>query len=257
MPPFFLFSRHRRFATAAAVFLSLWIFRPHAARADDGPPPPDLGWNAEIALGGSLATGNTDRQALDLETKFKHRTEHREDRFRFLGDLAREKNVTTAERIEVGAQTNYDISKDKLYVLAFAQYDRDRFSGFRYEAEFGPGVGYRLVYTERLKISLEISPGYRHSEVRLTGRNDDNIFIRGTSAVEYKLSDNAKLANEFFVSGDSDRVKIENTFSVTSTLIRNLAARISLNVRNNSNPPVAGVKKTDTLSKVSLVYTFE
>ena len=54
---------------------------------------------------------------------------------------------------------------------------------------------------------------------------------------------------------DNERVKIEDTMAVTSTLIRDLAARISVNARHNTSPP-AGVKRTDTLSKVSLVYAF-
>jgi putative salt-induced outer membrane protein len=233
----------------------LLVFCTPGAGAQEGASPPDLGWDFEIALGGSFATGNTDRQALDLETKVKHRVERREDRFKLLSNLARENKATTAERIQAIAQTNYDISKDKFYVLAFAQYDRDRFSGFRYEAEVGPGLGYRFIYTEKLTFSLEFSPGYRHGELRLTGRNDDKFFARGTSTIEYKLSDNARLSNETLVTGDASRVKIENTFAVTSTLIRSLAARISFNYRTNSNPP-AGVEKTDTLSKVSLVYSF-
>lgn len=235
--------------------LSCLVFAAPTARAADAAKPA-LGWSAEISLGGSLATGNTDRQALDLETKFKHRTEHREDRFKFLGDFARENKTTTADRIQVAAQTNYDIAKDKLYVLAFARYNRDRFSGFRYEAELGPGLGYRIFDTEDLTLAVELSTGYRHSGVRLTGRTDDRAFIRASSTLEYKLSDSAKLANELLISGDSDRVRTEDTFSVTSTLIRNLAARLSFNVRHNSNPPTGGVKKTDTLSKAALVYSF-
>jgi len=240
----------------SVVVLAALSLSAGAVRAEDAPSS-DLGWSAEISLGGSFATGNTDRQALDLQTKVQHRTENREDRMKFMGDFAREKKTTTANRLQVSAQTNYDVAKDKLYVLAFAQFDRDRFSGFRYEAEAGPGLGYRVYDTDELALSVELSSGYRHSEVRLAGGSDNNVFVRASGRFEYKLSDNAKLANELFVSGDSDRTKIENTFSVTSTLVRNLAARISFNARHNTNPPSIGIKKTDTLSKVSLVYAFE
>ncbi|MBY0510722.1 MAG: DUF481 domain-containing protein [Rhodospirillaceae bacterium] len=63
--------------------------------------------------GARAATGNTDRQALDLETKVKRRAENREDRFKLLSNLARENKETSAERFQAAAQTNYDISKDK------------------------------------------------------------------------------------------------------------------------------------------------
>lgn len=242
-----------RYAAAGfAVFLAAAALSP-AAQADEAPPA--LGWTGQIALGGSLATGNTDRQALDLDTKVQLQSEHRQDRFKVLGDLARENGVINAERTEAAAQSNYDISKDKFYVLGFTQYVRDRFSGFSYEAELGPGVGYRFVRTDRLKFSVELSGGYRHAALRGPAGHDDQIFTRGTATVEYKLSDNAWLANETLVTGDNERIKVEDTFSVTSTLIRNIAARIAINGRYSTSPP-AGVKRTDTLSKMSLVYAF-
>jgi putative salt-induced outer membrane protein len=223
-----------------------------ALAADDAP---ELGWAAELALGGSLATGNTDRQALDLEGKARYRTEHREDRYKVLGDLTRENGAVTSERAEIGAQTNYDISKDKLYLLAFIEYRRDKFSGFQYEAEIGPGLGYRFVRTDRLTVAVEFSTGYRHGEMGGVANDDDLIFARGTATVDYQLSDTAKLTNETLITGDNQRVTIEDTISVSSSLVGDLALRASVNARYNSNPPPA-VEKIDTLSKVALVYAF-
>jgi len=224
----------------------------HALAAD---APPALGWTGEAALGGSLATGNTDRQALDFDGRAQMRTDRREDRYKVLGDLARENGVIRSERIEVGAQTNYDLSKDKFYLIGFAQYRRDKFSGYRYEAELGPGVGYRFVYTDRLTFALEFASGFRHGELPGAVGDDNLLFARGTGTVDYQISDHAKLSNETLITGDNQRVKIEDTLSVTSSLISDIAVRVSLNARYNSNPPVT-VKKMDTLSKVALVYAF-
>ena len=240
-----------------AVILVVLAGASGAAQAGDGGP--ELGWAGEIALGGSLATGNTDRQALDLESKAQYRTEHREDRYKLLGDLARENGVVTSERTEATAQSNYDISKDKFYLIAYTQVRRDTFSGFRYEAEIGPGVGYRFVRTNKLTFAVEFSTGYRHGEVDDIGtlsNDDDLIFARGTATLEYQISDNAKLANETLITGDNQRLKLEDTFSVTSTIIRDIALRASINARYNTDPPAAGVKKVDTLSKVAVVYAF-
>ena len=105
-----LFQMHRARAQGCGIALALALVlvarsgrAVHAAGGD-----PEMGWAGEIALGGSLATGNTDRQALDLESKAQSRTEHREDRYKLLGDLTRENGVVTAERTEVSAQSNYD-----------------------------------------------------------------------------------------------------------------------------------------------------
>src|SRR5436190_721190 len=94
------YSRLKHWPVAA---LALFGFAAAARAADSPPGVPQLGWAFEVALGGSLATGNTDRQALDLASKAQYRTTHREDRYRLLGDLARENGVTTSERVEAGA----------------------------------------------------------------------------------------------------------------------------------------------------------
>jgi len=239
--------------SAGAALLGALASTAPAHAADDTPA---LGWEGQVALGGSLATGNTDRQALDLEAKAQfHSTAHREDRYKALGDLARENGSITAQRVQLAVQSNYDISKDRLYVLAFTQYDRDKFSGFSYEAEIGPGLGYRFVRTDRLNFFVEFSTGYRHGEKQSGIKDDDQVFARGTVTADYQLSDNAKLTNEMLITGDTNRLKVENTFAVTSTLIRDIAARFSINLRYNTDPPLA-VKRVDTLSKVSLVYAF-
>ena len=64
--------------------------------ADDTLP---LGWHTEVALGGSLATGNTDHQALDLESKVRYRTEHREDVYRLMGDMARDNGLELLSKL--------------------------------------------------------------------------------------------------------------------------------------------------------------
>ena len=242
-----------QYRIVGAVVLVALLASITSAKADDEAPA--LGWTGQIALGGSLATGNTDRQALDLDSRFQLQSEHRQDRYKLLGDLAREKGVITAQRTEAAAQSNYDLSRDKFYILAFTQFIRDRFSGFSYEAQVGPGLGYRIVHTERLNFAVELASGYRYGALRGAGGHESQAFARGTAEIEYKLSDNAQLTNEALVTGDIKRVKIEDTFSVTSTLIRDIAARVSVNARYNSDPPVT-VRKTDTLSKVSLVYAF-
>lgn len=162
----------------------------------------------------------------------------------------------TAERVEAGLQRNYNLSGgDKFYLIGFTQYRSEKFSGFLYEAEVGPGLGYRFAYTDRMTFAVEFSTGYRHGELRGLGNDDDLIFARGTATMDYQLSNQAKLTNEALVTGDNQRVRMENTFSVTSTLIRDLALRAPLNARYVSSPPV-GIKKLDTLSKVALVYAF-
>lgn len=70
------------------------------------------------------------------------------------------------------------------------------------------------------------------------------------------MSDNAKFANETLITGDNQRLKLEDTLSITTTIVRDIAIRASINARYNTDPPGTIVKKVDTLSKIAVVYAF-
>jgi putative salt-induced outer membrane protein len=242
------------------VAFVLTAFLPHTVLAADGKIPPRT-WVAELAIGGSLATGNTERKALDFDGKARYRAGRIEDRYKLTAELGREDGVTTAQRWVAGYESNLDI-QDGLYVLGFTQYEDDRFSGFQSEIEAGLGVGYRVLDTAAVTLSFDAGPGYRIGRVRAPTPDEKQLFVRGTALLDWQMSDSAKLSDELSISWDDERTKVENTLSVTSKLIGSLAARASVNVRHNTRPPpvavraAGSVKKTDTISKIALVYSF-
>lgn len=87
------------------------------------------------------------------------------------------------------------------------------------------------------------------------GDDEKELFARLSSNFRHELSDNARITNDAVVTYDEVRTRAEDTIAVTSKLIGNLAGRASFNVRFNSHPP-AGIKSTDTLTKLSLLYEF-
>ena len=236
---------------AVACAIAVHSISPVTAQAADSGF--EKNWDAEVALGGSLSTGNTDRQALDVDAKASHRAGRFEDFYKLSGEFAREDSKTTALRINAGVQSNYDIS-DRFYALGFTEVDRDEFSGFHYEAEVGAGVGYRVVDIGDVSFDVELAPGYRYGAIR-GDRTENEFYVRGSALVQYNISDTATLANETIVAGDGGQIRAEDTLSLTATVVSKLAARLSFNIRYNSSPP-AGVKKTDTITKAQLVYAF-
>ena len=167
--------------------------------------------------------------------------------------MAWQSGVTTAQRIQGSAQTNVDI-RDRMYGFATAAVDDNRFSGYRYEINASLGLGYRLIDTGRT-LSMEAGPGYHVAKVRATGEEQNALFVRFYSAFRHEISDTARLTNDLLVTVDHITTRLENTVAVTSKLVGNLSGRVSFNVRHDTEPR-PGLKKTDTLTKLSLVYGF-
>jgi len=241
-----------RWALALSLAVAVTMSLPTSAAE---PRIPSHDWISELALGGSLATGNTQRNAFDVDAQAKYRAGRVEDHYKFKAELGRDGGVTTSQRWVVGYDTNIDIA-DGLFASSFVQYENDKFSGFQSEIEGGIGVGYRVLQTQSVKLSVNAGPGYRVGRLKKPLPSEKEIFARGTALLDWQMSENAKLTNELTISWDSERTKVEDTLAVTSKLIGSLSGRASVNVRYNTAPPRVTIKKTDTISKVALVYSF-
>ena len=235
---------------AVICALAAYLSGIHSATAVDR----EEGLSGEVNVGGSIATGNTDTTHLDAEMKARFKAGRLEDNYRLLFEFTDDNGTTTAQRVLGSVESRLDV-RDGLFAFGFLQYDDDRFSGYKYEIEGALGVGYKVIDESNMRFLVQGGTGYRFSEISVLGTNEDEFVLRGSAEFEYDLSEATSLSNVSIVTRDSSRTKLENTIAVTSDLFANLSSRISFNVRYNSDPP-ALTRKTDTLSKISLVYGF-
>lgn len=220
------------------------------------------GISGEINIGGSMATGNTDTTRVDAEIKARFKAGRLEDNYRLLAEFADDNGTTSAQRILGSVESRYDM-QERLFLFGYLEYDDDKFSGFKYELEGSFGAGYKVFDDADKRLLIQVGPGYRYSKfstpvppaLPLVNSSQDEFLIRGSAELEYDISDTTALTNSLIVTWDSSRTKLENTTAVTSKLLGDLATRLSFNIRHNTDPPLL-TKKTDTLTKVSLVYGF-
>jgi putative salt-induced outer membrane protein YdiY len=241
---------------AAVVTLGFGANGPVFSQSDE------YGLSGEVNVGGSMSTGNSDTTRVDAEIKARYKAGRLEDNYRLLGEFADDSGTTTAQRILASVESRFDV-QERLFVFGFLEYDDDKFSGFKYELESALGVGYKVIDDDNLRFLVQAGPGYRYSKFStpvppaapLLSSSEDGFLVRGSAELEYDITETTFLSNAFIVTWDSDRTKIENTTALTTTLIGDLSTRLSFNIRHNTDPPLL-TKKTDTLSKVSLVYGF-
>ena len=86
------------------------------------------------------------------------------------------------------------------------------------------------------------------------GTEGEIMFTLGHN-LAWRISETARLTQSF-LSDIGDEVTVSRfEVGLESNIIDRLATKIAFQARNNSKVPV-GNKKTDTLSSVSLVYSF-
>ena len=220
-------------------------------------------WSGRGELGAFRATGNTSNTGITAGLALQR--EGIDWRHKLTGrvDYQRTNGATSREQFLAAYEPNYKIS-DRLFAYALAQYERDRFQGFSGRYSVSGGIGYEVIDTDSLTLSVKAGPAYRVTEF-LDGTSEDRLAALVGVDFDWAISDRIKLTHDTSAvaeAGGSATVFIDgrNTSlnfvtGLNAKISDDLGARFSYAIEYDSNPP-PGAVKTDTLSRVTLIYDF-
>lgn len=233
--------------------LSLLVAAAAPAFAQDAPP---LEWTGEGAFNAGVTTGNTETTDLGIGLKLKHQGDNWVQYGELAADYGETDNIETKNRIFAAGQVDR-IFDDRLSGYGRLTWERDEFSGFdnRYFAGFG--AAWKAINGDATKWTLEGGPGYKIDEVRATlttaASTEESVGVRAGSKFEHKFNDAVSLSNNTEVVYSEASTQVSNIVALTANLWGNLSARVSLDVRHDTDP-LPGFESTDTATRFSLVY---
>lgn len=225
-----------------------------------------LGVTAQGQLGVVLARGNTDTTTANAKFELRRRTTAVQDDFEIEGLYGKTGGIVTAERWATNLQRNWNLTTHTFWFIN-GHYEDDLFSGFAYQGTVATGAGYNFIDTDSTKLSAQIGAGYRRLRPETLIENSlgevtDRIEgpfqgeMVGTGKIDFEHSFNAqtKVTDTVMSVYGSANTFLENDLALSVKLNGSLSLALGYTIRNNSNPP-AGLKHTDTLTTVNLVYT--
>lgn len=210
-------------------------------------------WTGKGELGAFNSTGNAEntgitaglaltREGVDWRHKLTGRADYQESN-----------GVVTREQYLAAYEPNYKIS-DRLYAYGLAQYERDRFQGFSARYSVSGGLGYDVLTGETMTLSVKAGPAWRRTE--LVGGGSSSSFA-GLAAADFdwKIAETISFTQDLsaFVQSGSDTF-ISDT-GLVAKIASDLSVRLSYTLEHDTDPP-AGAEKTDTLSRITLIYDF-
>lgn len=214
------------------------------------------GWTGEAALTGSQTTGNTETTDVGLALNLVKSDDVWRHKFNASVDYGKAAGLKNKQRFVLGYQIDRDIN-ERLYAYANADYFQDDFGAFETGYFIGTGLGYKLVLPDPLKWDVEAGLGYRSQKTQeILPVTENELALRAASSLDYAFNDNVSLYNNSELIYSASDTYIWNETGVTAQLMGNLAARASFRVDNHSNVPV-GREKTDTITRVGVVYTLK
>ncbi|MGH6886571.1 MAG: DUF481 domain-containing protein [Geminicoccales bacterium] len=211
-------------------------------------------WSGKGTLGGVIARGNTETETInaniDVQAVVAPWTH------KFGGSMLRTTtdNITSADRWELRGETNYDLT-ERSYLVGTLRYEDDAFTDFAYQATAAAGYGYRFIMTDRTKLEGQIGAGYRQTELRLTGEQEDDIIARGALNYERKLTDTTLLYERFLVESGKENTFVQNQLGIEVKIADTFALGLDYAVRHNTDV-LPGTEETDQVFTANLVYGF-
>jgi putative salt-induced outer membrane protein len=251
------------------TLLTVMILVPAMASAGDPPAakPPANGWSGKGQIGILASQGNAQAKsanaALDLAYvagSWKHAL-HADLLY---GESA---DVVSAERWDALWQSNRQFSS-KFFAFGAVRYEHDLFDGFEYQGSGAVGIGYLVLDSQSVKLSVQLGAGYMLSRPEVLTKDVSGAVIAralqpvqnyaiATAGVDYehKLTDTTTLSDKFLVNAGGENTLFTNALALAVKVSTKLALSLGYNIQDNTHAP-PGIKSLDTTETINLVYAF-
>ncbi|MBK8200509.1 MAG: DUF481 domain-containing protein [Acidobacteria bacterium] len=222
------------------------------------------GWKGEGSLSAGLNTGNTDTSDLGIGVKGAYETQAWRNSFEIVADYGTKDGDQTKGRLFLAGQTNRTLN-DALFAFGRVSHEVDEFSAFDSRSFAGAGLGWHIIDGEHAMWSLEGGPGIKIDEIKAVtagvppvttpARTEQSGSFIAASKFGLAFNEAVKFGNDSNLIYADASTQISNNATLTAKLVSNLSARVSFEVRHDTDPQ-PGFEATDTATRFSLVYAF-
>lgn len=211
------------------------------------------GWKGEGQLGASQSSGNT--EALGIGAGLTLTKEGLRWRQKVLAraDYQRTDGLISRNQLRFSYEPNFKFDGN-MFAYGLAQVERDPFSGFDARYSVSGGLGYTVLRGPAMKLDVKAGPAWRLTDY-VDQPRDTQASLLAAANYKWQLTRMLTFSQSADVVVDSVDKTVHALSALDTKLGGKLSARLSWQYNYESDPP-SGTYKTDTLSRVSLVYGF-
>lgn len=170
--------------------------------------------------------------------------------------------IVTAQRLLVSAQLDYKLPSKNNRLFIYAEYDTDRFNGFRYQTALAVGWSAHAWKNKDSQFRYSIGPGYAYSEREVVDEQAhksydilNEMIVRASVDYRFSLSDSARFRQLVSTEAGQKTNRSRSETTLTASLIQSLAMKLSFVVIYNDGT-LQRNEDLSTETSVSLVYQF-
>ncbi|MAK43208.1 MULTISPECIES: DUF481 domain-containing protein [Spongiibacter] len=235
------------------VSIVLSLLCANAAQADETPT-----WEGDVEFGYYQTDGNSNETSLLAKGTASRKSGLWTNVVKANAQNSEVEGVRSEEQYFISDRLSYDIS-DFNYSFGYVSVDKDRFSGYVYQATIAGGYGRRLLKNDRVVWDAEVGPGFRISEFDTGSAEGDGkteeAILRLSTDLKAKVSETATFEQSLSVeSGDKNTVS-KSVTALKTKIIGGFGLKISYTMEYNEVVPNSNVHM-DKQTAVTLVYSF-
>lgn len=218
-------------------------------------------WLGSFAsFGFSNLTGNTQVMSLNGEVNLLYTKKKWTNQLNASLIYGEDRGSVNKKRYFFQDQANYFLGgKQKNYLSLLANNSIDYFSPYNYVTTVATAYGREIIQSKKLTFSAQAGPGFRRTKERVNNEIFNRIIIRPQVQAVWKITPNTNFVETASVEIGKPYRFYQSTTALTNKILKHLATSISFQFEHYSSLPPNEKdddKKTDTITNVSLVYTF-
>ena len=108
--------------------------------------------------------------------------------------------------------------KPKHYAFGLVRYDYNEFRPINHRRQVNIGWGYKLIRTDKIKMSNEFAIGYLNSEIDIGSRSVNEVLFRNSLWFFYQVAPKLSFTNKFlYEASDTPLIRNETAFNYLLT----------------------------------------
>lgn len=237
--------------TPASLLISL--FAANAALAEQAPT-----WEGDLELGYYQTEGNSNETSLLTKGSATRKSGLWTNVVKANAQNSEVEGVRSEEQYFISDRLSYDLSEFN-YSFGYVSADKDRFSGYVYQATVAAGYGRRLLKNDRVVWDAEAGPGFRVSEFDGGSADGDGkteeAILRLSTDLRAKVSETATFEQSLSVERGAKNTVSKSVTALKTKIIGGFGLKISYTMEYNETVPSSNVHM-DRQTAVTLVYSF-
>lgn len=210
-------------------------------------------WTGRGELGFLHSTGSSEEIGVSAGLTLTRQGLDWKHQLRLNADYRRANGETSKEHFLFAYEPRYQVN-GRTFTYGLVQYERDPIVGFDDRYTTSAGVGYDTIRNDRMKLSLDAGPSFRH--VLYTDDGTENrAGLRSSLDFNWKLSPTLTFQQNASAYVEKENSTVTSLTALDARILARLSARFSYNAAYESKTKLTA-ESFDTLSKVTLVYNF-